>query len=75
MNTQHNLPTVSPTTLRPGIDYEAFSRYLELIQHQIDTGTPLALSPAAIMQLEDQGAIVDLETGAITWPQEVQCHE
>jgi hypothetical protein len=75
MDTQHNLPTVSPTTLRPGIDYEAFSRYLELIQHQADTGTPLALSPAAIMQLEDQGAIVDLETGAITWPQEVQCHE
>lgn len=56
------------TTLRPGIDYEAFSRYLELVQHQADTGTPLALSPAAIMQLEDQGAIVDLETGAIAWP-------
>ncbi len=75
MDTHHNLPTVSPTTLRPGIDYEAFARYLELIQHQADTGTPLALSPAAIMQLEDQGAIVDLETGAITWPQEVQSHE
>ena len=69
MNTQpNNRSSVSPTTLRPGIDYEAFSRYLELIQHQVDTGTPLALSPAAIMQLEDQGAIVDLETGAITWP-------
>ena len=75
MNTQHNLPTVSPTTLRPGIDYEAFARYLELIQHQVDTGIPLALSPMAIMALEDQGALVDLETGAITWPQEVQCHE
>lgn len=75
MDTHHNLPTVSLTTLRPGIDYEAFTRYLELIQHQVDTGIPLALSPAAIMALEDQGAIVDLETGAIAWPQEVQCHE
>ena len=68
MDTQDNLPTVSPTTLRPGIDYESFSRYLELIQHQVDTGTPLALSPAAIMALEDQGAIIDLATGAVTWP-------
>ena len=63
------------TTLRPGIDHEAFSRYLELVQHSADTGVPLPLSPAAIMQLEDQGAIVDLETGAIAWPQEVQCYE
>ena len=68
MNTQHNHTTVSPTTIRPGIDYVAFSRYLELVQHQVDTGVPLALSPAAIMALEDQGAIVDLATGAITWP-------
>ena len=70
MATQHNSTTVSSTTLRPGIDYEAFSRYLELVQHQVDTGVPLALTPAAIMMLEDQGAIVDLETGAITWPGE-----
>ena len=65
---QHNRTTVSPTTIRPGIEHEAFSRYLELVQHSVDTGVPLALSPAAIMALEDQGAIVDLETGAITWP-------
>jgi len=69
MTTQlNNRSAVSSTTLRPGIDHEAFSRYLELVQHSVDTGVPLALSPAAIMALEDQGAIVDLETGAITWP-------
>lgn len=70
MNTQLNSNT---TTIRPGIDYEAFSRYLELVQHAVDTGVPLALSPAAIMAIEDGGGVVDLVTGAIT--QQEQPHE
>ena len=71
MNTQLNSNT---TTIRPGIDYEAFSRYLELVQHAVDTGVPLALSPAAIMAIEDAGGVVDLATGEVTQPQE-QPHE
>lgn len=57
------------TTLRPGIDYAAFSRYLELV-HVAGAGAPLAMAPAAIMELEDKGAIVDLDTGAVTWPED-----
>ncbi len=53
--------------MRPGIDYAAFSRYLELVHV---AGAPLAMAPAAIMELEDKGAIVDLDTGAVTWPED-----
>lgn len=68
MDTNTERSTVSRTTLRPGIDYASFSRFLELIQHQADTGTRLPMAAGMIMELEDQGAIVDLETGAVTWP-------
>lgn len=57
-------------TLRPGIDYAAFGRYLELVQHAVDTGVPLAAAPAVIMRLEDMGAIVDLNTSDVLWPQD-----
>lgn len=60
--------TTPYATIRPGIDFAAFARYLELIRHADETGIPLAMSPAAIMAFEDAGAVVDMETGWIDWP-------
>jgi hypothetical protein len=54
--------------IRPGIDYEIFARWLEIVQQSIDGGFILSMPPAAIMALEDAGAVVDLRSGQIEWP-------
>jgi hypothetical protein len=43
-------------------------RRTELEAHVTETGLPLPLPANVIVQLEDAGAVVDLETGWITWP-------
>ena len=59
--------TTTTVTIRPGFDHEAFRRWLALVQWSVDTGRKLPMSPAMIMAYEDQGFIVDLETGAVNW--------
>jgi len=69
------------TFLRPGIDHAAFGafltqvqesregrRRLELTDWALETGRQLPMSPEAILTFEDAGAVVDLETGWITFP-------
>lgn len=76
--------TVS-TFLRPGIDHAAFSAFLdevqaaskerrrgELVAWSQETGRPLPMPSKVIVTLEDAGAVVDLETGWITWPNGVE---
>lgn len=58
---------LASSIIRPGIDYAAFGRYLDIVQTAVDNRIPLALSPAEIMHLEDAGAVVDLETGETMW--------
>jgi acetone carboxylase gamma subunit len=65
----------SYAVIRPGIDHDAFTRYLALVQHVVDTGIPLPMSPSIILQFEDAGAVVDLETGHIDWPAAVAAPE
>lgn len=69
------------TFLRPGIDVAAFDAFLievqesrearrrrELIDWAVETGRQLPMSPETIITFEDAGAVVDLETGWITFP-------
>ena len=42
----------------------------DLRQWAAETGRPLPYPPHHVAQLEMADAVVDLETGAITWPQE-----
>lgn len=42
----------------------------DLRQWAAETGRSLPYPPQYIARLEMAGAVVDLETGAITWPQE-----
>lgn len=42
----------------------------DLQEWAAETGRPLPYLAHHIAQLEIAGAVVDLETGAITWPQE-----
>lgn len=73
------------TFLRPGIDHAAFSGFLdevqaareerrrgELVAWSQETGRPLPLPSKVIVTLEDAGAVVDLETGWIRWPNGVE---
>lgn len=73
------------TFLRPGIDHAAFSVFLdevqaareerrrgELVAWSQETGRPLPLPSKVIVTLEDAGAVVDLETGWIRWPNGVE---
>lgn len=53
----------------PGVHFREFERFLELIQHAGETGRPLPMSAGAIMIFEDAGAMVDLVTGAVEWPE------
>lgn len=77
--------TTTTTFLRPGIDHAAFSVFLdevqaasqerrrgELVAWSQETGKPLPLPSKAIATLEDAGAMVDLETGWISWPNGVE---
>ena len=78
MNTNHRL-------IRPGIDFDAFGAYLkavhatehrrrcdELNAHAAESGNPLPMTPAVILAFEDAGAVVDLVTGVISWPNGVR---
>lgn len=69
------------TFIRPGIDHTAFGAFLdevlharedrrrdELVAWAQETGKPLPMPSKVIVTLEDAGAVVDLETGWITWP-------
>jgi hypothetical protein len=73
------------TFLRPGIDLAAFAAFLdevqatreqrrlqELIDWSKESGKPLPMTPAAVLVFEDAGAVVDLETGWIAWPNGVK---
>lgn len=70
-----------PQIIRPGIDFDAFEAHLqavyvteqqrrcsELQDQAAESGLPLPMSPEAILTFEDAGAVVDLVTGWITWP-------
>lgn len=61
--------------IRPGIDFDEFSRYLDLLQHQNEAGTQLPISPVVIAKLEAAGAEVDLDTGWVYWPNVVEVNE
>ena len=41
----------------------------DLVQWSKETGNPLPMPAETIADLEQQGAVVDLETGAVHWPQ------
>jgi hypothetical protein len=71
----------SNTFIRPGIDFEAFNAFLDQVRERMEarrreglaahaaaTGLPLPMAPEVILSFEDAGAVVDLETGWITWP-------
>lgn len=73
------------TFLRPGIDLAAFSVFLDEVQvasqerrrgelaaWSQETGTALPMPSKVIVTLEDAGAVVDLETGWIRWPNGVE---
>jgi hypothetical protein len=73
------------TFLRPGIDHAAFSVFLDEVQaareerrrHELvawsrETGQPLPMPSKVIVTLEDAGAVVDLESGWIRWPNGVE---
>lgn len=74
MNAQRRL-------IRPGIDFDAFDAHLqavyagerqrrrdELEAWAAESGMPLPMSPDLVLFFEDAGAVVDLATGLITWP-------
>ena len=61
--------------IRPGIDFDEFNRYLDLLHCQDEMGTKLPISPVVIAKLEAAGAEVDLETGWIYWPDVVEVKE
>lgn len=67
--------------LIPGIDHVAFSAFLdqvqvareqrrlqEILDWSRETGNPLPMTADAVLAFEDAGAVVDLETGWISWP-------
>ncbi len=58
--------------IRPGIDFDEFSRYLDLLQHQDETHTQLPISPVVVAKLEAAGAEVDLVTGWVYWPEVIE---
>lgn len=73
------------TFLRPGIDHAAFSVFLDEVQAASEerrrgeltawtqeTAKPLPMPSKVIVTLEDAGAVVDLETGWIRWPNGVE---
>ena len=79
------MSTTTNTFLRPGIDHAAFGVFLdevqeasqerrrsELVAWAQETGKPLPMPSKVIVTLEDAGAIVDLETGWIRWPNGVE---
>ena len=70
-----------PQIIRPGIDFDAFEAHLQAVyagerqrrrdelQAQADeSGISLPMSPDMVLTFEDAGAVVDLVTGLITWP-------
>lgn len=69
------------TVIRPGIDFDAFEAHLQAVyagerqrrrdelQAQADeSGIPLPMSPDMILTFEDAGAVVELDTGWISFP-------
>lgn len=75
------------TFLRPGIDFTAFAAFLEQVQGArngrrrtelcdwaLETGQMLPMSPDVITTFEDAGAVVDLDTGWITFPNGIKVY-
>lgn len=75
------------TFLRPGIDFTAFAAFLaqvqeshegrrrtELCDWSLETGQMLPMSPDVITTFEDAGAVVDLDTGWITFPNGIKVY-
>ena len=71
--------------IRPGIDFEAFEAHLQAVhatdrqrrcdkmqEEAAESGIKLPMSPEMILTFEDAGAVVDLVTGLITWPNGVR---
>lgn len=44
----------------------------ELRRHEAETGQPLPHPAHVIAELEIAGAVVDLETGAVSWPSKAE---
>lgn len=70
-----------PQIIRPGIDFDAFEAHLQAVyagerqrrcqavqDEAAEIGISLPMSPDMILTFEDAGAVVDLATGLITWP-------
>lgn len=71
--------------IRPGIDFDAFEAHLQAVhaterQRRCDelqawsaeSGIPLPMSPGLVLFFEDAGAVVELDTGLISWPSGVR---
>ena len=79
MSTQ--MTTTNTDCIRPGIDVAAFDAYLaqihaadearreaEIEETAAEAGAKLPMPASVIRRFEDAGAVVDLDTGWITWP-------